>query len=86
MNAQDQQIFTIRGGAFITVGPSRKFSITNSQGTEVGYIQKEWAGFMKEAFTDADHFSIHFPQGCDGETRALLIATTLFIDLSHFEK
>lgn len=85
-NGQDQQLFTIRGGAFINLGKSRKFTITNSQGTEVGYIQKEWAGLLKEAFTDADHFSIHFPAGTSGETRALLIATTLFIDLSHFEK
>jgi len=86
MNGQEQQIFTIRGGAFITMGTSRKFSIMNSQGTEVGHIQKEWAGVMKEAFTDADNFSIHFPASCDGETRAILIAATLFIDLSHFEK
>jgi len=86
MNGQDVQLFTIRGGAFINVGKSRKFTVSNSQGTEVGYILKEWAGLMKESVTDADHFSIHFPAGSSGETRALLIATTLFIDLSHFEK
>lgn len=86
MDGNDTQLFTIRGGAFINVGKSRTFTIMNSQGTEVGHIKKEWAGFMKEAFTDADNFTVQFPMGSSGETRALLIATTLFIDLSHFEK
>lgn len=86
MDPSDNILFTIRGGAFINIGKSRTFTITNSQGTEVGSIKKEWAGLMKEAFTDADNFTIQFPAGSSGDTRALLVAVTLFIDLSHFEQ
>jgi uncharacterized protein YxjI len=86
MNGQDQQLFTVRGGAFINIGKSRKFTIYNSQGTEVGFIQKEWSGLVKETFTDADLFTLHFPIDANAETRALLVATTVFVDLSHFEK
>lgn len=85
-NASEQQIFTIQGGMLIKVGGSRKLSILNSQGVEVGHVQKEWGGVAKEILTDADNFTLVFPPDANAETRALLIALVLFIDLTHFEK
>jgi uncharacterized protein YxjI len=85
-NAAGQQIYTIQGGPLISVGGSRKLSILNSQGVEVGYVQKEWGGLAKEIFTDADNFTLMFPPDANAEIRALLIALVLFIDLTHFEK
>lgn len=85
-NGQDQQMYTIQGGPMINIGKSRKLSILNSQGVEVGSIVKEWAGLAKELFTDADNFSLIFPADASAEARAILIAATLFIDLTHFEK
>lgn len=84
-NGIDQQIYTIQGGPLIHLGKTRKLSILNSQGVEVGYIQKEWAGFGKEMFTNADNFTLMFPPDATAETRAVLIAATLFVDLIHYE-
>lgn len=40
---------------------------------------------IKNAFTDADNFSVPYPEGSDFEERCLLLATALFIDYRMFE-
>ena len=55
-------------------------------GMEVGLILKKWSGLGKEMFTDADTFSIQFPDGIDAKQKALLLGALFLIDLLHFER
>ena len=34
-------------------------------GNDIGMISKQWSGFGREAFTDADNFGVNFPQDLD---------------------
>lgn len=62
------------------------FSFTN-QGSVKAEIQKKWTGLIAEAFTDKDRFMLNFQDpGLPDETRKLLMAAALFIDLMYFEK
>lgn len=81
-NAAGQTLYTLEGKAVLPW----KFKILDTSGQEVGQVLKKWGGLAKEIFTDADTFTCFFPPHCDTTTRALLVATTLFIDLSFFEK
>ena len=50
-------------------------------------IEKKWAGLLSEAFTDKDRFRISFSDSAlTLESRALLVAAGIFIDLMYFEK
>jgi len=81
-NACGQVVCILDGGPFFT----RKFKILNAAGQEeVGQILKRWGGLTQEIFTDTDTFTCFFPLEADATTRALLVAATLFIDLTHFE-
>jgi len=84
LNGADQQVCTIQGS--VLYGKTRKWSIFNSQGAEMGYLQKEWAGLKKEMTTNANNIMCAFPTNANAETRALLIAASIFIDLSRHEK
>lgn len=46
---------------------------------KVGVIQKEWSGFAKEIFTDADNFGISFPLDLDVKIKAVLLGACLLI-------
>jgi len=81
-NAAGQTVYTLEGNPILP----RKFKILDNSGREVGQVLKKWGGLAKEIFTDADTFTCFFPPDSDTTTRALLIATTLFIDLTYFEK
>jgi uncharacterized protein YxjI len=54
-------------------------------GVEVGSIKKKWSGLLKEAFTDADNFRVELGSSMDPSLRAVMLATTFFIDFLHFE-
>ena len=63
------------------------FFIDNPQGVEVGRITKEWSGFGRELFTDADTFRIEFGDAeRSQETRLMLLAAAFAIDLDFFER
>jgi len=51
---------------------------------EVGRIQKQWSGLLKEMFTDADNFGVEFPQSATSQEKALLLAATFIIDYLFF--
>lgn len=53
---------------------------------EVGLIQKKWSGLAKELFTQADNFWIEFGHVTDPHLRTLLFASTVLIDVVHFER
>lgn len=54
-------------------------------GQEIGVIKKQWSGFLKEAFTDADNFGVEFGPAMDPNLRTLVLAATFLIDFLYFE-
>lgn len=52
---------------------------------EQGKIVKNWSGLLKEAFTDADNFSVTFPEEWNVELKALFLGAVFLIDFVHFE-
>ncbi|HEY1098176.1 MAG TPA: phospholipid scramblase-related protein [Myxococcota bacterium] len=50
-----------------------------------GTIQKRWSGMVKELFTDADNFAVEMGEIDDPTLRALCFASTVLIDIVHFE-
>ena len=53
---------------------------------QVGVIQKRWSGLLKEAFTDADNFGVDIGALTSPRLKALVFATTVLIDVVHFER
>eukprot|EP00727_Mastigamoeba_balamuthi_P002966 m51a1_g12667 hypothetical protein (81) ;mRNA; f:182-424 len=51
----------------------------------VGFIRKQWAGAYKELFTNADNFSVEFPEDATGKQRMLLMGALFLIDFLLFE-
>ncbi|PNF34188.1 Phospholipid scramblase 2 [Cryptotermes secundus] len=91
--------FNIKNSAGDTVlkieGPICTFSIcgdvefkvlSRDGGTQVGKISKQWAGLLREAFTDADYFGITFPMDLDVKMKAVMIGACFLIDVMFFEK
>ncbi len=52
----------------------------------VGTVQKRWSGMLSEVLTDADNFAVEFEQVQDPTLRALCFASTVLIDVVHFEQ
>jgi len=52
---------------------------------EVGKIIKLWQGMGTELFTDADTFSLEFPDDADAAAKARLLGTSIFINFLFFE-
>jgi uncharacterized protein YxjI len=56
-------------------------------GREVAVVRKKWAGLLAEAFTDKDTFSVEIQDpSLNEDTRRLILAAALYIDLMFFEK
>jgi len=51
----------------------------------IGALKKRWSGFFKELATDADNFTVDFPQQLDLKSKQLLLASVFLIDFIHFE-
>jgi hypothetical protein len=49
----------------------------------VGKISKQWAGLLREAFTDADYFGITFPMDLDVKMKAVMIGACFLIVSCH---
>ncbi|GFG29964.1 hypothetical protein Cfor_11749 [Coptotermes formosanus] len=60
--------------------------LSKDGGTQVGKISKQWAGLLREAFTDADYFGITFPMDLDVKMKAVMIGACFLIDVMFFEK
>ena len=46
---------------------------------KVGQITKQWTGFAKEVFTDADNFGISFPLDLDVKIKSVLLGAVFLI-------
>jgi len=62
------------------------FEIKTKNDESVGKITKQWSGFAKEAFTDADNFGITFPLDLDVKVKAVLVGAVFLIDFMFFEQ
>ena len=62
------------------------FEIKTKDDASVGKITKQWSGFAKEAFTDADNFGITFPLDLDVKVKAVLVGAVFLIDFMFFEQ
>ncbi|XP_054768686.2 phospholipid scramblase 2-like [Lytechinus pictus] len=58
---------------------------TNDLKTQVGKVSKQWGGWLRESYTQADNFGVEFPTDLDVKTKALLLASTFLIDFMFFE-
>eukprot|EP00698_Gefionella_okellyi_P020986 TRINITY_DN6685_c0_g1_i2.p2 TRINITY_DN6685_c0_g1~~TRINITY_DN6685_c0_g1_i2.p2 ORF type:complete len:255 (-),score=33.34 TRINITY_DN6685_c0_g1_i2:1241-1900(-) len=56
------------------------------EGQQVGVIRKKWAGFLQEAFTDADNFGAEFVLNMPVEHKAVVLACVFLIDSIYFER
>lgn len=61
------------------------FKVTNNSDITVGTISKEWGGLVRELFTDADYFSMSFPQDLDPAMKAVCLGALFLIDFQFFE-
>ncbi|XP_076828943.1 phospholipid scramblase 1-like [Brachyhypopomus gauderio] len=59
--------------------------LSMDESTNVGRISKQWTGFLREAFTDADNFGIKFPMDLDVKMKAVLLGACFLIDFMYFE-
>jgi uncharacterized protein YxjI len=82
-NAQGQEIATLFGPFWRPW--TFKIMVPGSE-AELGLIQKKWSGLAKEMFTQADNFWIELDQVRDPQLRTLLFASTVLIDVVHFER
>lgn len=56
-----------------------------SNGRSLGKIQKKWSGMLGEVFTDKDNFVVTFTPVTNPDTKALMLATCLMVDIIYFE-
>ena len=69
-------------GPFFTCscGNDVNFRITSGDGSEeIGKITKQWSGWVREAFTDADFFGITFPMDLDVKMKTVLLGGLFLI-------
>ena len=63
------------------------FKFQTASGRVVATIQKKWGGLLKEAFLDADNFTLQFNDlSLPDQHKKVLLAAAIFIDLMYFEK
>uniref|UniRef100_A0A8C6XYA1 Phospholipid scramblase n=1 Tax=Naja naja TaxID=35670 RepID=A0A8C6XYA1_NAJNA len=62
------------------------FEVLSLDGNNVGKISKQWTGFVREAFTDADNFGIQFPMDLDVKIKAVMLGACFLIDFMFFER
>ncbi|XP_070802541.1 phospholipid scramblase 1-like [Pituophis catenifer annectens] len=61
------------------------FEVLSLDENNVGKISKQWTGFVREAFTDADNFGIQFPMDLDVKMKAVMLGACFLIDFMFFE-
>lgn len=52
---------------------------------EVAKIQKKWSGGLTELFTDKDTFMVELGSTLNNETKLIILAAAIFVDLQYFE-
>ncbi|KAJ3665705.1 hypothetical protein Zmor_001191 [Zophobas morio] len=86
-NANGDTVLRIEGPFFTcSCGNDVNFRITSGDGSEeIGKITKQWSGWVREAFTDADFFGITFPMDLDVKMKTVLLGGLFLIDMMFYE-
>jgi len=84
---QTTAILVIKGPSCTCSCGDVEFQVLDATGEEVlGNITKKWSGYVNEAFTDADNFSISFPMDLDVNAKGTLLGMLMLIDFLYFEQ
>ncbi len=67
-----------------SIGSPWSFRVIKS-GLHAGNITKKWAGFLKEAFSDADNYLLEFSNQLSPRDRAVMLGSVFLIDFTYFE-
>ena len=62
------------------------FKLLTLDGNQIGRVSKNWSGFAKEFFTDAENFTVAFPRDLDAKVKATILGASLLVDFMYFEK
>ncbi len=82
VDPDDREITRLSGGLF----RRHTFIAQSAGGGEIARVTKQWSGFGREMFTDADTFVVQFTDaGTDNDFRLLMLASAFAIDLDFFE-
>ena len=82
VDANEREITRITSGIF----RPHTFIAKGAGGEEIGRVTKQWSGFGREMFTDADTFVVQFTDdSADNDFRLLMLASAFAIDLDFFE-
>lgn len=87
-NAAGDTVLRIEGPfCTFTICGAVEFKVLSRDGSvQVGKISKQWAGLVRELFTDADTFGVSFPIDLDVKMKAVMLAACFLIDYMFFEK
>ncbi|CAF1145091.1 unnamed protein product [Didymodactylos carnosus] len=89
-DATGNKILSIIGPYCVCDGPyccccENKFTLFGSDDVkEIGAIHKKYAGFINEAFTGAELFTVQFPVNMDMKMKAVAIGALFLIDFVYF--
>ena len=82
VDANDREIARLTSGIF----RPHTFIAQSEVGGEIARVTKQWSGFGREMFTDADTFVVQFTDNdADNDFRLLMLASAFAIDLDFFE-
>ena len=82
LDSNEREITRLTSGLF----RPHTFIAQSAGGGEVARVTKQWSGFGREMFTDADTFVVQFTDGStDNDFRLLMLASAFAIDLDFFE-
>lgn len=82
VDPNDREITRLTSGLF----RPHTFIAEDAGGNEIARVTKQWSGFGREMFTDADTFVVQFTDGgADNDFRLLMLASAFAIDLDFFE-
>ncbi|XP_074657461.1 phospholipid scramblase 1-like [Tubulanus polymorphus] len=87
-DSKEETVLQIQGPCFhCSICGDVEFQVLSADGdVQVGKISKQWSGFAKELFTDADNFGIQFPMDLDVNIKAVMVGAVFLIDFMFFEK
>ena len=87
-DADDKKVFNVDGTCCgFNCCSDVNFHVSSvATGQAIGNLQKQWSGCCKEAFTDADNFSVSFPLDLKVELKAVLVGAMFLLDFLYFEK
>lgn len=91
LDTERNKVLKIEGPCCICYGPfcpcQTPFEVKSADGTVTcGKVTKEYAGFVREMFTNADTFSVNFPLDLNVKQKAALFGALFLIDFMFFEQ